>query len=333
MNLLRTGRNITIIALILSLFFHASTVFYIFLQKTHKDLFSETKQNPINNLLEQQQEQKKHTPWVETKAHAGNFGAPVFFEDEPEEQSDDILKDEEISITPEETQEQQLENNIPNTQQDHYEVETPPQAEERKPAATEMLNVNPVEKPIQKASLVKNTQSQTPPRITKPKAPSKKVSTSQKNPFINYPTPQNHPKPPITLAQLTQGFLNQRKEQSGSYGISMLGMKRGIPSDEQMKYERYLQKLSWCLQNSFNINERKTPRMSADTEIHLFFSLNRDGILQQLTLKKSSGSKLLDDFVTFVFQEASQSFPPVPSYLPDNPFQLTCIIPIKIKIY
>jgi hypothetical protein len=113
----------------------------------------------------------------------------------------------------------------------------------------------------------------------------------------------------------------------------MLGMKRGIPSDEQMKYERYLQKLSWCLQNSFNINEGKTPRTSADTEIHLFFSLNRDGILQQLTLKKSSGSKLLDDFVIFVFQEASQSFPPVPSYLPDNPFQLTCIIPIKIKIY
>jgi hypothetical protein len=113
----------------------------------------------------------------------------------------------------------------------------------------------------------------------------------------------------------------------------MLGMKRGIPSDEQMKYERYLQKLSWCLQNSFNIHKHQTPCKSADTEIHLFFSLNRDGILQQLHIKKSSRNKLLDDFVVFVFREASVSFPPVPGYLPDDPFQLTCIIPIKITMY
>jgi TonB family protein len=194
-----------------------------------------------------------------------------------------------------------------------------------------MLNVNTVEKPLEQRNIVKNTRQR--PRVPKPKAPPKKIAAPQKNPFTNYPTPQTHPKPPLTLAQLTQGFLNQRKEDSGSYGISMLGRKSGIPSDEQMKYERYLQKLSYCLDNSFNIHKYNQPQLSDDTEIYLFFQLNRDGILEQLSVRKSSGSAILDNFVVFVFRQASQSFPPVPSYLPDNPFRMNYVISIRRMTY
>ncbi len=322
MHLLRTGRNITIIALILSLLFHASTVFYIFLQKTRNDFFSKADANNLDTLVNEQQ---KNTSWVETKARAGNFGAPVFFEDIVDDAPEDVsaqalTKKEDVSLSIEQTENQEnsdeltQEENITTTPQDSPKIEMP---------------LHPKIEPIQ-------TTIATAPKTSTPKVLPKKSPTKQNNqtnPFINYPTRENKQKPPLTLAQLTQGFLNQRKEESGSYGISMLGMKQGIPSDEQMKYERYLQKLSWCLQNSFNIHRDKQPPLSTDTDIHLFFQLNRDGILEQLIVKKSCGNKLLDNFVVFVFREASHSFPPVPTYLPDNPFRMVYVISIRRALY
>jgi len=330
MHLLRTGRNVTIIALILSLLFHASTVFYVFLQKTRNDFFSKTETNNLDTMIhEQQQEQQKHTPWVETKARAGNFGAPVFFEDIADDitpQENDVsekalAKSEALPCPPElstedgaKAEETPLQENITIVPQDSPKIEIP-----------RHQKIEPIQ-----------TALATTPKIPTPKALPKKSPSKQNNqtnPFINYPTRENKQKPSLTLAQLTQGFLNQRKEESGSYGISMLGMKRGIPSDEQMKYERYLQKLSWCLQNSFNIHRDKQPLLSTDTDIYLYFQLNRDGILEQLHVKKSSGNKLLDNFVVFVFREASHSFPPVPTYLPDNPFRMGYAISIIKALY
>ena len=78
MNIMRIGRNVTIIAFLLSLLFHASTIIYIFMQK---------KAHSFANTIEQKEEELKNLQkkdgWVETKARASNFGAPVFFQDEP----------------------------------------------------------------------------------------------------------------------------------------------------------------------------------------------------------------------------------------------------------
>lgn len=303
-----------------------------------------------NTLLPQQQQEKKNNPWVETRARAGNFGAPVLFEDVPEntsqeDLSEQALNEETLDLAeshlietttkePEHIKSPELEENITNTQEDVPEIQS--LQKEEKITETEQLPLNMVNKAIETNNVVFNaaTQPQPPvtaqkatprrtpqPQLSPPKKPSPRPSTAQTKPdaFSN-------PKPPITLAQLTQGFLHHRKEQSGSYGISMLGIKRGIPSEEQMRYERYLQKLVWCLQNSFNINRYKQPAISSDAPVHVFFSLNRDGILQHLSIKKSSGNMYIDQFVLFIFQDASSSFPPVPSYLTDNPFSMTCVV-------
>ena len=308
MNLLSTGRNITIIALLLSLLFHVSSVLYIFIQKTQPNLISKAEQDHLNKIIEQQQEQKRNKPWVETQARAGNFGAPVFFEDTLPDQ-EDLPQEEPVSHTHENDQEntQATQDVIDEKIKNKQDIAS--KTEEEAAAKTEYVKNEIV---VQETTKTR----QKPALERKRKPPSKKKSQK----------PAHTQKQLPSLAQLTQGFLNQRKEQSGNYNISMIGMKRGIPSDEQMKYERYLQKLSWCLQNSFKIHNHKEPRVSNITTPHIFFVLNRDGTLAQISLKKSSGNLYVDQYVLFVFRDASESFPPIPSYLTDDPFSMTCVI-------
>jgi len=303
-----------------------------------------------NTLLPQQQQEKKNNPWVETRARAGNFGAPVLFEDLPEQGLNEKAPDlsdfvETKTKEPEQIKSPELEENITNTQEDVPEIKSKQETE--KLIEPEQQPLNTINKSLETNGVVLNTTPSTyvkasdsakatsdttadkpqPPVTAKIKTPTPSSSASRSsNAFSKAPAKENAIKPPITLAQLTQGFLHHRKEQSGSYGISMLGIKRGIPSEEQMRYERYLQKLVWCLQNSFNINRYKQPAISSDAPVHVFFSLDRDGILQQLSIKKSSGNMYIDQFVLFIFQDASSSFPPVPSYLTDNPFSMTCVV-------
>lgn len=315
MNVIRTSRNIAIIALLLSLLFHSSSILYIFSQKTRNSYHPLLEQNKENHHTTQQEKQKKSTEWVETHARANNFGAPVFFEDLPDEDPDDKVSE-------------PLNETITNQSE----------AIKNEPVLVEPEKNTSEHIPQQEETAVQEEKKHTPQCIIKQsmQPSAQKVNPVQQKKASPRKTPQKKqtvPKPPLTLAQLTEGFLHQPKKHAGSYGISMLGIKQGLPSDEQMKYERYIQKLSWCLQNSYNIHAHRMPAFSSDTIMYLLFTLSRDGTLQQLVVRKSSGNIFLDNFVVFVFREASVSFPPVPRYLPDDPFQMTCVIPLKIMRY
>lgn len=331
MNLIRIGRNVTIIAFLLSLLFHMSSILYIFSQKTQRYIPAEINQNQQQISQTLQQSSSVKTPadrqeWVETHARAGNFGAPVFFEDlqeNPEDSSPftESTEPESIDTSPEISEKEIDTPASEQTEKIVPEAETIAEKIEEEAVQTAMPSMGMVEHnaPVNLAT-ISPLQSQAPKQVQK-KA-SKPKTTPQSNSFKTKSTA----KPPITLAELTNGFLHQRKEQSGTYGISMMGMKRGIPSEEQMKYERYLQKLSWCIQNSFRINSHKQPAAANVTEPHIFFSLNRDGIMQQLSIKKSSGNMYVDQYILSIFRDASTSFPPVPSYLTDDPFSITCVV-------
>lgn len=177
--------------------------------------------------------------------------------------------------------------------------EEKPEPIQEKIEVAEEKNIIPVEQTIVK----EKQKSRTPRKSTKKK-----------------------PKPPITLAQLTQGFLNHLKNE-GSHAIHMLGKKNGKPSDEQIKYERYLEKLSWCLQNSFNIYNNRLPGSARlEDTVHVLLSLNKDGSLKHCHVSQTSGNRDLDSFTLFIFKDASTSFPPVPQYLPHDPFTINYII-------
>jgi hypothetical protein len=251
---------------------------------------------------------QQHNEWVETKARAGNFGTPVFFQDEFESAVAEAMADrpETIENKPENTPEKQ------ETIEESYFAESKVYPE----------RVEGKDKPtfIATKTEVKPTPQKTIPQQKKSQPSFAKATAGR---------PLSAPKPPLTLAQLSQGFLNHVKDE-GKHAIHMLGKKSGTPSDEQIKYERYLQKLSWCLQNSFNIhNDRFPPSANMKDNAHVLLALNKDGSLKHCHVSKTSGDRNLDHFITFIFNDASTSFPPVPQYLPHDPFAITYIIMVN----
>jgi hypothetical protein len=296
-------KRVIIIAFLLSLLFHASSVLYVVIQKKQQS-------NP-DSLQEKEetlkQKLKKQEEWAEAKARANNFGAPVMFEDLPDEETENTTEN-----TAKDTDKN--ESDLEATKETEQEIIKEVIPEKVAPPEKSTSLETPTKAPFANVQQTKNMQ---PPQQNKPVQ--KKQPTKKKKPILG-------PKPPLSLAQLTQGFLNHVKDE-GKNAVHMLGKKNGVPSDEQIKYERYLQKLSWCLQNSFNINNNRVPQtMTTESTVYVLLALNKDGSLKQCNVTKTSGDPQIDKFTLFIFNDASTSFPPVPKYLPHDPFTITYII-------
>jgi hypothetical protein len=263
--------------------------------------------SPEHEIEQPQQKTKPRDEWVETKARADNF-SPVMFVDDP---SFDVLR---------QAQDERKKLSLPEAVQDELENEQ----EKASPQEEPQQDIdNTIEIPKEKSIDLEHVQVSNT-ITTEPKT--KRTPRKKRSRIPRKTTEQSHAKPPLTLAQLTQGFLNHLKDE-GNHAIHMLGKKNGRPSDEQIKYERYLEKLGWCLQNSFNIHNNRMP-LSAhnDDMVHVLLSLNQDGSLKHCHISKTSGNRDLDSFTLFIFNDASSSFPPVPNYLPHNPFTINYVI-------
>ena len=331
MKTIEQKRSPIITAIIVSLLLHASLVLFFGI----KNNLINADSLPIQDEQEKVIKNKTENEWAETKARASSFGAPVLFQDEKEDEKP--------------------------TPSAHFEPSFAEASEARRAFTTEQgrsisangsEDANPI-KPSQDSSTSAVTQptlhsDQAPSSVrpepvegndgSKPQsfiaAPSEKKIEKKSPPIIKQPSPIQAPavqKKLPTLAQLTQGFLNHVKDE-GKHSIVMLGKKNGVPSDEQLKYERYLEKLSWCLQNSFSINNDRFPTCATrETTVNILLALNKDGSLHHLSLAQSSGDVTLDQFALFVFKDASASFPPVPHYLPHNPFMITYVVGINTR--
>ncbi len=316
-------KKIILLAFLLSLLFHGGSLIYITLQKSHHD--PALPLPDANEIL--QKKNKQNNEWVEAKARAGNFGTPVYFQDEFESSSaaeaESILSSVEGADRPD----------LAEATQDNPEpIKDTSEKQEQLPAKKEITeSIIPEEKKEtikdKPAATIQNTE-------IKPTAPKKVIPQKLLQPKSSFAKATadrqpSGPKPPLTLAQLSQGFLNHVKHE-GNHAIHMLGKKNGTPSDEQIKYERYLQKLSWCLQNSFNIHNDRFPPSARDVDsVQVLLALNKDGTLKQCRISKTSGNRELDYFTLFIFNDASTSFPPVPEYLPHDPFAINYIIMVS----
>jgi TonB family protein len=127
---------------------------------------------------------------------------------------------------------------------------------------------------------------------------------------------------PLTLADIGQGFLAESRH-NGTYGVTMEGKKGGHITDEQIKIERYVERLTWCLQNSLRIQRSNIEALTrSEMSVYVFLELERSGTIRHLELIKSSGSSQLDQQTLAIFKDASSSFPPVPTYLTITPFAI-----------
>ena len=291
------SRRATILALIISLLVHG---IILFLLTNNLDIITFIKDEILLEKLHKRRER-----WAATKARASQFGAPVIFVDEP-------------NITPQTASEENKSEENKTQEQSLQEIET----EKTDPEPTTVAkHIAPQESPKQQKTDLKKLQ----------KKLAKKMQLSHKLKQIKQAR-KTQPRQPtkekkLTLAQLTQGFLDHLKNE-GRHNVEMRG-KRGMPTAEQLKHERYIEKLSWCLQNSFKINREKCPASKAiQTNAEVLLELNNNGSIKNLRMIKSSGNRMLDQFTLFIFRDASTSFPPVPHYLPHNPYHIVYIIEI-----
>jgi hypothetical protein len=123
-------------------------------------------------------------------------------------------------------------------------------------------------------------------------------------------------KQPLTLAHITKGFLDQLSQNGGAHAVTMRGDKNKIPTDEQLKHERYLARLQWCIQNAMKIHETRYTQKNYQekTSLDIYLAIDKDGLLKELVLLRSSGITELDAFMLFVFENASGGFPSVPEF-------------------
>ncbi len=83
-------KKIIFLAFLLSILFHTGSVIYVAIKKSNQQ--SMPPLDDENNEL--QQKMKPHDEWAETKARAGNFGAPVMFVDDPDASLTEAVEDE-----------------------------------------------------------------------------------------------------------------------------------------------------------------------------------------------------------------------------------------------
>lgn len=149
------------------------------------------------------------------------------------------------------------------------------------------------------------TISTTPPKTAK--IPKKAAQNAQD-------TSQKAVLPPMTIAHLLQGFLEQKGIGTDS-GLRHKGNNKQAP-DEQIKYERYVQKIHWSIQNTFKIYKNRLTLPHAVRAIMQFYiDFQDNGFVKGVQLLKPSGSAHLDQFMLSLIQDAIKSFPPFPRFL------------------
>ena len=297
-------RRAIFVALIASLLLH----FIIFISFLYIES-NKTDSNKNRDNLSLEQKKEDALKWAARKARANQFGAPVIFKDEPEE-----------------TIQEQINQTDP-TDQDVPETEQLIQATKQEESNQSQESPLPEkQEKLQKTAVqrIKNIANKLTTDITPPKQLKQQPAQPTKQP--RPPSPQQKP---LTLAQLTKGFLEHIKDE-GKDRITTIGQEGGTPTAEQLKHERYIEKLSWCLQNSFKINRDKFPVTEpVKTAVKVYLALNQNGTVKELGIVESSGNRLLDQFTQYIFRDASSSFPPVPQYLPHNPYKIIYIIEIN----
>lgn len=126
------------------------------------------------------------------------------------------------------------------------------------------------------------------------------------------------------LAGITRGYLQQLQDEGENLIKTLGGDPNKKPTAEQLKYERYLAKIQWCLQNAHNINQEKCmPQEPIESAMKIYFVLNRDGKMTGFKILQSSGKAYVDQYISSLFQFASSSFPPLPAYIKEEYFPLT----------
>ncbi|MCX5922650.1 MAG: TonB C-terminal domain-containing protein [Candidatus Dependentiae bacterium] len=326
-------RRKMMIVLLLALLIHACIMLFLFVWKSQnaeyerKTQLSHEEREQIVYMQDEPQEETKQQEapqkeeWAAMKARASDFGGTPLFADEPEFTPEPAAENQEPLTQPTPESPQKEEEKTPEQQNSKPDQEIKKKEQEK---STTVVQDN--EEKTAEQKIVEPEKKQESPKIAQ--RPTKKesaitgtmVGTSNRD-----ATPA-----PISLADITKGFIRHLTN-DGNDSITMSGKEGGNPTAEQLRYSRYLQKLSWWLNNADKVHNHKLnnqPAMKAELQMHM--TLKRDGSLIGLEIAQSSGKKYIDEYALFIFRDASVSFPPVPSHIQDNPFKILFTVKVHI---
>lgn len=285
-NRTQTDKTIKLTALIFSVLLNSGAlVYFLLLEQMHTPHYSPVTAQEASIILQESQphQQAQQEEWAQTYAKHSSFGLP-----------EHSLEDHDAIIEPPDT---------------IKEPEAQPQAYERPPATQES------EPSLHEPTTTTRASGNTP-LMTSLVTATKPKQTAQPQ------QPDAQKTQSFCLKDLAKGFLDHM-HQKGNHAITMMGKKDAVPTDQQLKNERFLQKLNWHLYHAFRTNQTSMPVMgSQGARAQILLELNKDGSLHQLGIAQSSGNSAVDRFIIAMFQEASASFPPVPTYLPHNPYHI-----------
>ncbi|MFC1842761.1 energy transducer TonB [Candidatus Dependentiae bacterium] len=207
-----------------------------------------------------------------------------------------------------------------------------PKIQEKKPDIKPKPKPKPKKKPLVKKSPQKTRliKKQIPEKKALPKKPEPKKPVKQEKP-VKPVKPEQKPQK-LTLKDISKGFLDYAQKQ-GANLIQYTKSAKGMPTEEQLKHERYIKKIFDCIETSLKIRKNTLmvmrPVSPRDTLIVLInIVLNNNGRVNHTSVAKTSGIHAFDQFMLSIINESSTSFPPVPSYLSKNTYSL----PIKFFI-
>lgn len=197
-------------------------------------------------------------------------------------------------------------------------TEDPSHKAQQKPAAqkSSLTNTPPAQAlatPTNIPSIPTHTETAAPKPSPKT-APSPHSQATQK-PGANRTAQQ---KKPLTLAQLTSGFMAHLENKQSDSAITVIGKtSTAAPTTEQLVLERYYEKLVSCYERAHSIHNHKLNLKTAipDGTTEILICYHTHNKTHTIHLLSSCGNKEVDDYYLFIMREASSSFPPAPRIL------------------
>lgn len=117
------------------------------------------------------------------------------------------------------------------------------------------------------------------------------------------------------MAGITRGYLDQLQNEGSDLVQTVGGDPNKKPTAQQLKEQQYVAKVIWCLQNARSILSPLVLKERQDLTIYVTLILDQNGKKIDLKLTRPSGNPTVDDYFMKLFEYASSSFPPLPSYI------------------
>lgn len=260
-----------------------------------------TKETPFTSQEQQQEEDRTDLP-AELKARDSSFGAPVVFQNMPEQQ-----------------QQQQIEEQPEPQDEPKQESEEPTQEEQK----TEE-NDDEKKDGSENLKMMSAPAKVKPPVKKKRRRRRKKVAPTQQQLVQQAQDSQKK----LTFADLAQGFLDTLNE-GGKDWFSRKGDPNKRPDFEEMKYLSYTQKIAWYMQQAWRLNPPVlTQQLPASSTINVIMVLDKEGNLIDLQCTQNTGLAAFDSKVLEGIRAASP-YPPLPEHFKREQFTIN----FGIRVY